>query len=96
MRKTYTQPLGEVLREYLNVFGLDKKLVEMRLIDSWPNAVGLAVANKTKGLQIKNRVLFVYLNSSIVRAELLAIRFDLPKRLNELAGANIIDEVVIR
>lgn len=96
MRKSNTQPLSDVLHEYLNTFGLEKKLTEIRLIDSWPEVVGIAVANKTANLQIKNRVLFVYLHSSIVRAELMRIRQSLPKALNEKAGASVIDEVVFR
>ena len=96
MRKSNIQPLSEVLREYLNTFGLEKRLTEIRLIDSWPEVVGLSVAKKTASLHIKNRVLFVYLHSSIVRAELMRIRTSLPKALNEKAGANVIDEVVFR
>ena len=96
MRKSNTQPLGEVLRDYLRALGIDKKLLEVRLMESWPTVVGLAVAKKTDKLFVKNRVLFVYLNSSIVRSELLRIRESLPKALNERVGATIIDEVVIR
>lgn len=96
MRKSNTQPLGEVIRDYLRALDIDKKLLEVRLMDSWPKVVGLAVAKKTDKLYIRNRVLFVFLNSSIVRSELLRIRDSLPKALNERVGAIIIDEVVIR
>ncbi len=96
MRKSNTQPLGEVLREYLKSIGAGKKLREVRLIDSWPKVVGLSIAKKTSNLYIQNRVLFVFLNSSIVRTELLRIRESLPKALNERAGESVIDEVVIR
>jgi predicted nucleic acid-binding Zn ribbon protein len=84
------------MREYLNTFGLGKKLKEIRLIECWPEVVGLSVAKRTKNLFIKNRVLFVYLSSSEARAVLLRIRESLPRALNEKAGDTIIDEVVIR
>jgi predicted nucleic acid-binding Zn ribbon protein len=96
MRKSNTQPLGEVIRDYLRALDIDKKLLEVRLMESWPNVVGLQVAKKTDKLFIKNKVLFVYLNSSIVRSELLRIRESLPKALNERVGAVVINEVVIR
>lgn len=96
MRRSNTQPLKEVLREYLNTYGLDKKLQEIRLIDSWPEVVGLAVAKRTTKLFIKSRVLFVYLNSSEAKAALLRIRESLPVALNNKAGIKLIDEVVIR
>jgi hypothetical protein len=96
MRKSNTQPLGAIIREYIKVLDIDKKLNEVRLTDSWPEVVGIAIAKKTSRLVVKNRVLFVYLNSSIVRNELMRIRESLPKALNDKAGLSVVDEVVIR
>lgn len=96
MRKSNTQPLGEVIHDYLKALDIDKKLQDVRLIDSWPEVVGIAIAKKTARLYIKNRVLFVYLNSSIVRSELLRIREGLVKALNDKAGTKVINEIVIR
>ena len=96
MRKSNTQPLGEVIHDYLKALDIDNKLQEIRLIDSWPNIVGIAVAKKTDRLYLKNRVLFVYLNSSIVRSELLRIREGLIKALNDRAGIKLIDDIVLR
>jgi predicted nucleic acid-binding Zn ribbon protein len=96
MRKSNTQPLGEVIHEYLKALDIDNKLQEVRLIDSWPEVVGITVAKKTARLYIKNKVLFVFLNSSIVRSELLRIREGLVKALNERAGMRLVNEIVIR
>jgi predicted nucleic acid-binding Zn ribbon protein len=96
MRKSYTQPLADVLREYLKVNHLDHKLKETRLMAGWPDVVGVAIAKRTTRLAVKNRVLFVYLSSSVVRNELLMIKQGLVKALNDKAGENLIDDVVIR
>jgi predicted nucleic acid-binding Zn ribbon protein len=96
MRKSNTQPLGEVIHDYLKALDIDNKLQEIRLIDSWPKVVGIAVAKKTDRLFIKNKVLFVYLNSSIVRSELLRIREGLIKALNDQAGIKLIEDIVLR
>jgi hypothetical protein len=96
MRKSNTQPLREVIHEYLKALDIDNKLQEVRIIDGWTEVVGITVAKKTARLHIKNRVLFVYLNSSIVRVELLRIKEGLIKALNDKAGAKVIDDVVIR
>ncbi len=96
MRKSNTQPLGDIIHDYLRAIDAEKKISEVRIIDSWPQVVGLTIAKKTENLYIKNRVLFVYLNSSIVRTELLRIRESLPKALNERVGFKVIDEVIIR
>ena len=52
MRKSNTQPLGEVIRDYLKSIDAGKKLREVRIIDSWPTVVGLSVAKKTANLYI--------------------------------------------
>ncbi len=96
MRKSNTQPLKDVIGEYLKALDIDNKLLEVRLIDSWPEIVGIIIARKTDRLFIKNHVLFVYLNSSIVRSELFRIREGLIKALNEKVGDNIINEIVLR
>jgi hypothetical protein len=96
MRKSNTQTLSSVIHEYIKVLDIENKLQEVRLIESWPEVVGLIIAKKTSRLYLKNRVLFVYLNSSVVRSELLRIREGLIKALNEKAGRKIIDEIVFR
>jgi predicted nucleic acid-binding Zn ribbon protein len=96
MRKSNTQPLGDVIHDYLKSLDINNKLQEIRLIDNWPKVVGLSVAKKTEKLFIKNRVLFVYLNSSIVRSELQRIREGLIKALNDQAGMKLIDEIIFR
>jgi hypothetical protein len=96
MRKSNTQPLGEIIHEYLKALDIDNKLQEVRLIDSWPEVVGVTIANRTARLYVKNRVLFVYMNSSVARSELLRIRTGLVKGLNDRAGVKVIEDIIIR
>jgi len=71
-------------------------LAETRLIQSWEELLGKSVTRLTKGLYVKNRVLFVSLNSSVVRSELTMIKKDLLIRLNEKAGKCVIDDIVLK
>lgn len=96
MRRSNTESLGEVIERLIRAYGLEQKLNETKIYDLWPEVVGEAIAMRTKRLAIVNRVLFVYLNSSVVRAELINIKDSLPQALNRLAGLDIIDEVVVR
>lgn len=96
MRRSNTETLGEVIQRLLKAYGLEQKLNESKIYDVWPEVVGEAIAKRTKRLAITNRVLFVYLNSSVVKAELLRIKDSLPQALNRMAGLDLIDEVVIR
>ena len=90
------QPLGEALQQYLKALQIDGKLKEVRLIRSWEDFVGRMVANATKEIYIKDKVLFVHLNSSVVRKELSMIKEEIIKRMNESAGERLIEKIVLR
>ncbi len=96
MRKSQTQNISQVISDILKANGLEDKLAETRLIQSWEELLGKSVARLTKSLYIKNRTLFVSLNSSVVRNELAMIKKDIIIRLNEKAGKCVIDDIVLR
>ncbi len=96
MRKNNTQKIEDVVNEYLKALNIDGKLKEVRLIRSWDEVVGKTIARSTHEIYIKDRKLFVKLNSSIIRNELFMLRDGLKKALNDRAGEIIIDEIVLR
>lgn len=96
MRKSNTQKLGSVLREYLENMRIDKKLKEVSIISSWEEVMGKAVAERTKHIYIKNKTLFIQLKSSVLRNELLMMRHAIIDKLNERAGEKIIEKIVLR
>jgi len=96
MRKKNTQKLDEVIKEYLKALKIDDKLKEVQLIKSWDDVVGKTIAKSTSNIYIKNRKLFVQLNSSVIRNELFMLRDGLKKALNDKAGEEIIDEIILK
>jgi len=96
MRKSQTLNISQIISGILKTNGLEDKLAETRLIQSWGELLGKSVARLTKGMYIKNRTLFVNLSSSVVRNELIMIKKDLLIRLNEKAGKCIIDDIVLK
>ncbi len=96
MRRSKTLNISEIISDLLKEQGLEGKLAENRLINSWEDLLGRSVARITKKLYIKDRTLYVSLGSSIVRNELVMIRDEIVKRLNERAGSEIIDRIEIR
>jgi predicted nucleic acid-binding Zn ribbon protein len=96
MRRKNTQKLGDVVQKYLEALDIDGKLKEVRLIKSWESVVGKMISNKTNNIFIKDKKLFVYLNSSIARNELSMVKDDLVKRLNQQAGGEVIEDIVLR
>jgi predicted nucleic acid-binding Zn ribbon protein len=96
MRRKEVIKLDSLLEQFVRANRLEKGLAEYRLIKSWKDLLGISVAKKTKSLRIQKRTLFVTLHSSVVANELSMIKDSLIPKLNEAAGMDVIDDVVLR
>jgi predicted nucleic acid-binding Zn ribbon protein len=96
MRRNNTQNIGEVIKELLKELRIDDKLKEVGIINSWEEVLGEKISRSTSKLFVKNKVLFVYLKSSVVRNELMMLKSGIIKALNEKAGSNVIEDIVFR
>ena len=71
MAKRYNQQsLGEAINELINAYRLREGLNEVRVNDQWELLMGKIIAAKTTSLSLKNAVLIVILDSSVLRQEL--------------------------
>jgi predicted nucleic acid-binding Zn ribbon protein len=95
-RHTNEQTLGEVIKQLISDFKLDKKLSEARVIDSWEKIVGTMIAKHTVQLRIVNRILYVEVDSAAMRNELSYAREKIRKKLNKIAGEEMLKEVVFK
>jgi predicted nucleic acid-binding Zn ribbon protein len=96
MRRSKTISLAEAVKDYIKEMNLGDKLSEVGVINSWEEIVGKAISSRTSKIYIKDHVLFVHLNSSVVRNELLMLRETLKEKLNEKAGSEVIKDIVLR
>ena len=96
MRRSKTISLAEAVNDYIKEMNLGGKLSEMTVINSWEEIVGKAISTRTTKIFIKDHVLFVHLNSSVVRNELLMLREALREKLNSKAGSEVIKDIVLR
>ena len=96
MRKSKTESISDVLRSFTRENKLDRKLIELDLIQSWETVMGKTVARYTANVYIQNNTLFVETTSPIVRNELLMMREDIRVRLNEVAGTELIKTIIFR
>ncbi len=96
MRRSKTISLAEAMKDYIREMNLEGKLNEIGLINSWEETVGKAIASRTSKIYIKDHILYVHLNSSVVRNELLMLRQALKEKLNEKAGTEVIKDIVLK
>ncbi|MDM8209082.1 DUF721 domain-containing protein [Bacteroides gallinaceum] len=96
MKRSNTELLGDVIRRYLRLEGLETPLNEYRLVDAWKDVVGPVVTRYTTNLYIRNQILYVHLASSVVRQELMMAREMLVRNLNAQVGSQVIVDIVFR
>lgn len=96
MRRSKTISIAEAVSDYIKEMHLDVKLNEVSVINSWEETVGRAISTRTTKIYIKDHVLYVHLNSSVVRNELLMLREALKEKLNQKAGSEVIKDIVLR
>jgi predicted nucleic acid-binding Zn ribbon protein len=89
------------LNETLQLFWKDNpelyhKMLEVRVQRLWGELLGHTIARHTTNAYVKNRILYVSVTSSVVRSELVSMRKRLVVMLNEHAGSDVIDDVMIR
>lgn len=96
MRRTEIQSLGSVIKDYLKENKFDRKLAEVDIVSSWESIIGKQIARATSSIFIKDSTLHLHLKSSIVRNELLMIRSDIIRAINQRAGFEIINAIVLK
>ena len=96
MRRSKTISLAEALKDYITEMNMGGKLSEIGVINSWEEIVGKAISSRTTKIFIKDHILYVHLNSSVVRNELVMLREALRQQLNRKAGSEVIKDIVLR
>lgn len=87
--------IKEAIEKMLDVYKLRRKFDETALIAAWPKLMGNAIANRTKQLYIRDKKLFVKVESSVIKHELLLMRSQIIGRMNEHVGQVVVEELVI-
>jgi hypothetical protein len=92
-RSSKEAPLKDVIEKLMKAYRLDGKMRELDIIDAWPEMMGIAVSNRTKNITIKNKTLFLTMDSAVMRDELLHGKQIIIQRINEKAGCELINDV---
>ena len=94
MRKANDKSLKEAIDQMMQVYKIKRKFDETGIIANWPQFVGKAVANRTKELFIHDKKLFLRIESSVIKNELMMMRAQIIEKINEEAKGTIIDEII--
>lgn len=90
------QSLGDALDEVIQRLGLEEKINETNVIETWAEMAGPKINAVTKSAWMKNGRLFVKITSPAWRHELHLSRGSWLERLNDRLDEPTVDEIVFR
>src|ERR1700761_9537580 len=94
MRKANDKPIKEAIEQMMQVYKIKRRFDETGIIAAWPELVGKPVANRTKEIYIHNKKLFLRIESSIVKNELMLMRSQIINKINEEAKSDLVEEII--
>ena len=96
MKKHNDQRIDEVLKNLVGGYKHKSKLYKNKLSTTWESLMGGTIAKYTSRISIRNKKLFVTIESAPLKQELSFSKDKIKKLMNEELGENYINEVVIR
>jgi predicted nucleic acid-binding Zn ribbon protein len=93
-RKKEVSPLEDAFKDLLKAYRLEDTYQEKLLISSWPELVGKTIADRTSGLYIKEKKLFVKITSGPIKKELQLSKSKVLGLIETQVGKGIVEEVV--
>lgn len=94
MRKTNDKSIKDAIEQMLNVYKLKRRYDETSVVAHWPELVGKPVANRTKELFIRDKKLFLRIESSVIKNELMLMRAQIVEKINEEAKMTLVEEII--
>jgi len=92
-RTSNEQPLKEVLDRWMKAYGFEERAKQLEIVEAWPELMGTAVAHRTREISIRNKTLYLKMDSSVMRDELAHGKQVIIQRVNEFAGKEMIADV---
>ena len=94
MGRTNDKSLKEAIEQMLQVYKIKRKYDETGIKASWPQLVGKSVANRTKEMYIYNKKLYLRIESSVIKNDLVRMRSQIIEKINERANELLVEEII--
>jgi len=94
MRRANDKSLKEAIEQMLQVYKIKRKFEETAIAAHWPELVGKSVANRTKELFIHDKKLFLRIESSVIKNELMLMRTQIIGKINDKAKDVLVEEII--
>jgi predicted nucleic acid-binding Zn ribbon protein len=88
------QSVGQAIRDMLNSYRLTSKFDETQLIASWERIAGKPIARRTKKIYIRDKVLFVELDSPTMKHDFSLHKNQVLELFKKEFGTGIIADII--
>lgn len=93
MERKQSEPIGNLIQQFLRINGLETPYNEHRIVEAWPVVMGNFISQYTKEVFVKNQVLHVKVTSPAIKQNLMMERKNLVQRLNQYVDAQVIEDI---
>lgn len=90
-----TRHVGDAIQQLLKSYHLKSRFDEANLVGSWERLVGKPIARRTKRVQIRNKVLFVELDSPSMKQDISLHKQSILEIFRKEFGQDVVKEIVI-
>jgi predicted nucleic acid-binding Zn ribbon protein len=89
-------PLKEAILQLLESFHLKERVNELRLKENWEKIFGKTIAKYTQHISVRDKKLFLNIESASLRQELTFNKVKMIERINESIAPGFVEEIVLR
>jgi predicted nucleic acid-binding Zn ribbon protein len=93
-RRRHTSSIGEAIADLLRAYRLEDRFHEAELLNAWDRLMGAPIARRTTRIFVKNRVLYVEVDSAPLKSELSMTKGKILDLLQRDLPVRVVDEVV--
>ena len=88
--------LGDAISQIFKEEKLDEKYSIFAIRNGWEGIVGKTVAKHTTQINYLNGLLYVSIDSAVVRNELSYVKDDIMQKVNKFVGKRLVRELILK
>lgn len=96
MRRSNTQHLSNILKVFVDEHKFNNKLTEVDMVNYCHQMMGKTLSRYISNIYVARQTLFVEVNSSVAKSELMMYRENILSHIVEKFGEEIVNKVVIK
>lgn len=87
--------LKDLLYIFMKRMGMDSGINISKIYNAWEMVIGESYASYTVTRSYRNKRLYCRINSPVVKHKLFTERASIKKKMNELLGSELVDEIIL-